>query len=76
MQSNEKLNRLNKMLPSGAKKTIAKKTGLSYNTVNGYFRGRGVTFETESKIIAETTILLNLAKDVNEAKKALLSYEL
>lgn len=76
MQSNEKLKKLNSLLPSGAKKTIAKKTGLSYSTVNGYFRGIGVTFETEAKIIGETTILLNLAKDVNEAKKALLSYEL
>ncbi len=76
MQSNKKITQLEQKLPRGAKKVIAKKTGLSYNTIVRYFKGNEVSFDTESKIVNEATIFLSLVKDANNAKKSLLSYEL
>ena len=76
MQSNKKINQLEQKLPRGAKKAIAKKTGLSYNTIVRYFKGYDVSFETEFKIIIETTVFLKLVKDANNARKDLLRYEL
>lgn len=76
MQSNKKITQLEQKMPRGAKKVIAKKTGLSYNTVVRYFKGYEVSFETESKIITEATVFLGLVKDANNAKRSLLNYEL
>lgn len=74
MQSNKKITQLEQKMPRGSKKVIAKKTSLSYNTVVRYFKGHEVSFETESKIIAEATVLMDLVKQSNEAKKALFNY--
>lgn len=76
MQSNKKITQLEQKLPRGAKKVIAKKTGLSYNTVVRYFKGIAVSFETEMKIVNESTIFLNLVKEAEAAKKTLLNYEM
>lgn len=75
MQSNKKIKQLEQKLPRGSKKVISKKTGLSYNTIVRYFKGHDVSFETESKIIAEATIFLNIVKNAEIAKNTLLDYE-
>ena len=76
MQSNKKITQLEQKMPRGSKKIIAKKTGLSYNTIVRYFGGYNVSFETESKIVQEATILLGLVKETNTARKNLINYEL
>ncbi|WP_405346992.1 hypothetical protein [Flavobacterium oreochromis] len=75
MQNSKKIKQLKSNLPRGAKKIIANKTGLAYGTVCAYLNGRKVSFETESKIITEIAIIIDLTKKVNEAKEALLNYE-
>lgn len=74
MQSNKKNTQLENNLPRGSKKLIARKTGLTYNTVCRFFNGCDVSFETEVKIVKEATVLLDLVKESNEAKKALFNY--
>jgi hypothetical protein len=76
MQSNKKTTHLENKLPRGAKRIISRKTGLTYNTVCRFFNGHDVSFETEVKIVKEATVLLELLKESNEAKKALFDYGL
>ncbi|SHG32814.1 hypothetical protein [Flavobacterium johnsoniae] len=74
MQSNKKYTQLGNKLPRGSKRLIARKTGLTYNTVCRFFNGCDVSFETEVKIVREVTVLLDLVKESNAAKEALFNY--
>lgn len=74
MQSNKKIIELGKKMPRGAKKQIAKKAGLSYNTVNNYFKGQPVTYNTEVKILKESKIVLDLVDRVEQTRNELMSY--
>lgn len=76
MQSNKKTTQLENKLPRGSKRIIARKTGLTYNTVCRFFNGHDMSFETEMKIVKEATVLMDLLKESNEAKKALFNYGL
>ncbi|MDM1396544.1 hypothetical protein HX049_05090 [Myroides odoratimimus] len=76
MQSNKKIQELGKKLPHGAKKKIAKETGLSYNTVVTYFLGANVGYFTEAKILKEAKIYFDLLEEAEKAKEELLKYGL
>lgn len=74
MQSNKNIIDIGKKLPFGSKKKIAKKAGLHYNTVVGYFKGKPVSCYTENIILHEASEFIKLAKDVELSKNNLLSY--
>lgn len=73
-QSNKKIKEIGKKLPHGAKKKIAQTTGLSYNTVAGYFRGNEVSFYTEALILANAKAIIDLVNVAEQAKNELLNY--
>lgn len=76
MQSNKNIIDIGKKLPFGAKKKIAKKAGLHYNTVVGYFSGRPTSYHTEILILNNASEYLKLVKELEENRQKLLNYEL
>lgn len=74
MQSNKKMNEISKMLPHGAKRLIAKKSGVSYNTVIQYFKGREVSFGVQTKLIPIINEYIELFEETKKAKEKLLNY--
>lgn len=74
MQINKKNIELSKKLPRGSKRVIASKTGLSYATVVRYFNGKEVSFGTESLILEEAKIIIEINSRIQQSKKDLLDY--
>ncbi|SNA88299.1 hypothetical protein [Flavobacterium psychrophilum] len=64
MKNSENAKAIVQNLPRGVKKCIAENTGLSYNTVCRFFKGKRTEIKT-SKLITEN--LRNIEKEYNES---------
>lgn len=74
MQSKENIIEIGKKMPHGAKKRIAKNSGLHYNTVAGYFRGEKVSYYAESIILKEAMEFFDLMKEAEATRERFLNY--
>lgn len=72
MNDTEKIIRLGKALPKGAKKKIAERTGLTHQTVVNFFKTGKAYPENALKMIEEAMVFYNQQQEVIEAQNKLL----
>lgn len=72
MNDTEKIIRLGKTLPKGAKKKIAERTGLTHQTVVKFFKTGKAYPENALKMIEEAMVFYNQQQEVIEAQNKLL----
>lgn len=73
MQSNEKIIEIGKFLPYGSKKTISEISGISVQTVVGFFRTGKAKEETAIKILKVAQPFFVEAQRIKKAKEELLN---